>query len=136
MSRLLVASLALFTLLSVSMHEASLFAIDSVVKAQFPNGGWGQGYDSFPKHGSRMANSAITARPIQLGESSTAAPSFATSERSAGTWPLCKGFDLIAWPFAVSRMPMAVDPLFVSHKVVITAIGVRPDVWNVSFHAN
>lgn len=30
------------------LHEASLFALDSVVKAQFPNGGWGQGYDSFP----------------------------------------------------------------------------------------
>ncbi len=30
------------------LHEASLFALDSVVKAQFPNGGWGQGYDEFP----------------------------------------------------------------------------------------
>ncbi len=30
------------------LHEPSLFAIDSVVKAQFPNGAWGQGYDSFP----------------------------------------------------------------------------------------
>lgn len=30
------------------LYEASLFALDSVVKAQFPNGGWGQGYDSFP----------------------------------------------------------------------------------------
>ncbi len=30
------------------LHEASLFALDSVVKAQFPSGGWGQGYDSFP----------------------------------------------------------------------------------------
>ncbi len=30
------------------LHEASLFVLDSVVKAQFPNGGWGQGYDSFP----------------------------------------------------------------------------------------
>ncbi len=30
------------------LHEASLFSLDSVVKAQFPNGGWGQGYDSFP----------------------------------------------------------------------------------------
>ena len=30
------------------LHVASLFALDSVVKAQFPNGGWGQGYDSFP----------------------------------------------------------------------------------------
>lgn len=32
----------------VKLHEASLFALDSVVKAQFPNGGWGQGYDEFP----------------------------------------------------------------------------------------
>lgn len=30
------------------IHEASLFALDSVVKAQFPNGGWAQGYDEFP----------------------------------------------------------------------------------------
>lgn len=30
------------------LHEASLFAIDSVVKAQFLNGGWGQGYEEFP----------------------------------------------------------------------------------------
>ncbi len=30
------------------LHEASLFALDSVVKAQFPNGSWGQGCDSFP----------------------------------------------------------------------------------------
>lgn len=30
------------------LHEASLFALDSVVKAQFPNGGWGQGHDEFP----------------------------------------------------------------------------------------
>lgn len=30
------------------LHEASLFSLDSVVKAQFPNGGWGQGYDEFP----------------------------------------------------------------------------------------
>ena len=30
------------------LHEASLFALDSVVKAQFPNGGWAQGFDEFP----------------------------------------------------------------------------------------
>lgn len=30
------------------IHEASLFALDSVVAAQFPNGGWAQVFDSFP----------------------------------------------------------------------------------------
>jgi PelA/Pel-15E family pectate lyase len=30
------------------VHEASLFALDSICKAQFPNGAWPQGYDEFP----------------------------------------------------------------------------------------
>lgn len=30
------------------IHEASTFAIESVLKAQFPNGAWAQVYDSFP----------------------------------------------------------------------------------------
>ena len=30
------------------IHEASLFALDSVLKAQFPNGAWPQGYEAFP----------------------------------------------------------------------------------------
>jgi PelA/Pel-15E family pectate lyase len=31
------------------VHEASLFALDSVLKAQFPNGAWPQGYEKFPE---------------------------------------------------------------------------------------
>jgi PelA/Pel-15E family pectate lyase len=30
------------------IHEATLFALDSVLKAQFPNGAWPQGYQEFP----------------------------------------------------------------------------------------
>lgn len=30
------------------IHEASLFAFDGVLKAQFPNGGWGQRFDEYP----------------------------------------------------------------------------------------
>lgn len=30
------------------IHEANSFALSAVLKAQFPNGGWGQGYDEFP----------------------------------------------------------------------------------------
>lgn len=30
------------------VHEASTFALDSILKAQFPNGAWPQGYNEFP----------------------------------------------------------------------------------------
>ena len=30
------------------IHEATLFALDSVLKAQYPNGAWPQGYQEFP----------------------------------------------------------------------------------------
>ncbi|QDT29144.1 Pectic acid lyase [Gimesia panareensis] len=30
------------------LHEATLYALDSFIKAQFPNGGWPQRYDHFP----------------------------------------------------------------------------------------
>jgi PelA/Pel-15E family pectate lyase len=33
------------------IHEVSLFALDSVLKAQFPNGAWPQGYEKFPEPG-------------------------------------------------------------------------------------
>lgn len=32
-----------------TIHEAALFALDSILQAQRPNGGWPQGYDEFPK---------------------------------------------------------------------------------------
>ena len=31
------------------VHEASRFALESIVKAQFPNGAWPQGYEAFPE---------------------------------------------------------------------------------------
>jgi hypothetical protein len=31
-----------------AIHEAALFALDSLVKAQYPNGAWPQRYDAFP----------------------------------------------------------------------------------------
>jgi len=31
-----------------AIHEATTFALDSILKAQFPNGAWAQVYDSFP----------------------------------------------------------------------------------------
>lgn len=41
------------------IHEATLFALDSVLKAQYPNGAWPQGYQEFPdpaKHPVRPAS--------------------------------------------------------------------------------
>jgi PelA/Pel-15E family pectate lyase len=41
------------------VHEAAGFALDSIIKAQFPNGAWPQGYDQFPdpaKHPVRPAS--------------------------------------------------------------------------------
>ena len=30
------------------VHEAAMFALESVLKAQYPNGAWGQGWEEFP----------------------------------------------------------------------------------------
>ena len=41
------------------VHEAAVYALDSILKAQFPNGAWPQGYDQFPdpaKHPVRPAS--------------------------------------------------------------------------------